>query len=117
MPLVELTRDAKVVSDEAVTSLVRVLRPVVAEALRTPQTPITERDVDIRVRTHGRFEVTDFDLQVLVSASFTEERHRDLAERHDRIVAAVRARGGLSTGVRVYVWLTLPPAKFGEFIA
>ena len=115
MPVVEITRDANVISDEVVTSLVEVLPPIVAEALRTPETPITVKDVDVRVRTPGRFEVTVFDLQIIVSASYSEARNETLGDRHRQLMEAVQAQGALPAGVKAYIWLTLPPAKFGEF--
>ena len=115
MPVVEITRDASVISDKVVTSLVEVLAPLVAEALRTPQAPITVKDVDIRVRTPGRFEVTAFDLQIIISASYSEARNENLGERHRQLMEAVQTQGALPAGVKAYIWLTLPPAKFGEF--
>ena len=115
MPVVEITRDAKVISDEVVTSLVEALPPLVVQALRTPQAPITVKDVDIRVRTPGRFEVTVFDLQIIVSASYSDARNENLADRHGQLMEAVKKQGVLPAGVKAYVWLTLPPAKFGEF--
>ncbi len=114
MPLVEVTRDAEVISDEAVASLLEVLPGLVAEALNAPATPITVKDVDVRVRTPGRFEVTEFDLQIIVSASYSEERNENLADRHRQLSDAVQNQGALPAGVKAYIWLTLPPAKFGE---
>ncbi len=115
MPLVEVTRDAQIISDVVVRSLLGVLPTIVAEALNAPGSPITVKDVDIRVRTPGRFEVTEFDLQIVVSASYSEERNENLAERHQQLMEAVKTQGALPVGIKAYIWLVLPPAKFGEF--
>jgi len=115
MPVVEITRDANVISDEVVTLLLGFLPGLVAQALHTPQTPITVQDVDVRVRTPGRFEVTAFDLQIIISASYSRERNENLADRHRQLMDAIRTQGVLPAGIKAYLWMTLPPAKFGEF--
>ena len=115
MPLVEATRDPAVLSDEITSSLVEALPSIVAEALTSTQVSITPKDVNIRVRVPGRFEVTEFDLQIIVSASFTADRQENLPERHQQLIDRVRDQDFLPAGIQAYIWLVLPTAKFGEF--
>ena len=114
MPLVEVTRNPQIIPDQTLASLLKALRPLIANALSTSQQPTKLEDVDIRARTMGRFEISDFDLQIVVSASYSEERNKDLSDRHQMLLNGVKKLGILPSGIKAYVWLVLPPAKFGE---
>ena len=117
MPLVEVSRDPSLITNEIIPSLVDALPQIVVDALTSRERALTLGDVDVRVRDLGPFEKTQYGLQITVSASYSDSRHENLGERQSQIMENIRSLGVLPAGIKAYVWLVLPPAAYDEFIS
>ncbi len=116
MPLVEVSRNPALITNEAIATLVDALPQIAVDALTTQERALTLGDVDVRVRDFGPFEKTQYGLQITVSASHSDSRHKNLGERQSQIMQNIRSLGLLPAGIKAYVWLVLPPAAYDEFI-
>src|SRR3989338_6036886 len=93
MPLVVLQHKAGRIAEQMLTSLVYVLPNIVARALHAEKNYdawLTPNDIEVRVQESGKFDANARDLEIIIWANSYPERLRNLEERKDVIVQAIR---------------------------
>ncbi len=124
MPLVVVTRNPQVISDESLPGLAAVLRNAVAVCLAVEEDggSLTDDEIEVRFREPGPHDVNSLDLQIEIQANWFASRAANIDERVVYICEHVEDRWGeaphdvdLFTGKRAFVWVCLMPAGFRMF--
>lgn len=115
MPLVEVDRDPKVVTDEILKPLVDGLPEMVASTLTCDDADghLTPEDIKIRVRDFGPYDKHHYDVEVIILANFYPQRGKTLELRRRVICNEVKYL--LRSKVHGFVWVNLTDGSFGEF--
>ena len=117
MPLVEISRDPKVVPDDLVQLLGHALRVMVAAALDTPEEEggcLSPNEVGVRVRDQHPLDVNALPLEIHVVANYYPARHANVDQRRAEIVENVQELlpEGLVGSDQAFVWVLLVHASF-----
>lgn len=120
MPLVTLTRDPKVISDQVVRKLRFDLQRYVANLLQCEGGgELTADDIEIRVREPGPLDFNFVAFQVEVTASDLPDRRRNIQDRTQSLANLIADHPAMPKGVvntsSAFVWVMLVQAGFVLF--
>ena len=118
MPLVVVQHKAGRITEQMLTNLAKAMPEIVAAGLNAPENQdacLIPSDIEVWVQESGRFDVNTKDLGIIIWANSYPERLRNLDQRKDAIVQAVRKfLADCDRNLSGYVWVLLQPAAFGE---
>lgn len=118
MPLVDVARDPKKVSDEVLKILAKELPDIVARSLSVPGVPeaiLKPQDVEVRFRDFGPYDVHSQPLEIVVMANDYPARLESLRQRTENISEDIRVLiWGANTRYSFWVWVRLAPGEFVE---
>ena len=121
MPLVVVQYKASRFNEDMLMlqRLVESLPEIVGFALNAPENEdacLSPSDIEVWVQESGRFDVNTKDLEIIIWANLYPERLRNLEQRRDVILQAVRKfLADYDRNLSGFVWVLLQPASFGEF--
>lgn len=118
MPLVVLQHKAGRILESMLAKLALTLPGIVAGALHVPENEeahLTPDDIEVWVQESGKLDVNTKDLEIIIWANLYTERVRNLEQRKDAIVLAIRKfLVDYDRNYSGFVWVLLQPAAFGE---
>ncbi len=114
MPLVLTKRNPFKVDSDEFTKLNQALPKIVSDALGSAQGPLTSQEVDVWSSQSFTYEVTNYDVAIVIDAHNFQDRLDDLDKRRDKIMEEVRSF--VPKLCTISVWIRLMPTSWGETI-
>lgn len=117
MPLIQICRDPRLISDQEIKRITAGLAEIVAKALDVPELPegrLSAKDIEILVRDQHYLNVSSTPLCIIIHANDYPERRANLDERREKIIEGIKSLRKIPS-THGFVWLQLLPGSFGEF--